>query len=254
MIASRVIPCLDVKDGRVVKGVQFGGLRDAGDPVACARRYAEQGADELVLLDVSATTDGRDHAVQTVRAVRRALPIPLTVGGGVRSVRDAERLLAAGADKVATNSSAVARPELLSELRDQFGSQCTVLALDAARFSGASDLRWQVVTRGGSERTGIDVLAWARRATALGAGELLLTSWDRDGTRSGYDTELLQAVAGSVRVPVIASGGAAHAGHLHAALQTGASAVLVASMLHDGDTTVMAIKRELRAKNCEVRL
>ena len=253
MLAPRIIPCLDVKDGRVVKGVQFGGLRDAGDPVACARAYAEQGADELVLLDVSATTEGRQHALQVVRAVRRVLPIPLTVGGGVRSVADAEQLLAAGADKVATNSAAVEDPELLARLRDQFGAQCTVLAIDAARVAGER-LRWQVVTRGGKHPTGIDVCDWARRATSLGAGELLLTSWDRDGTRSGYDTELLAAVTDCVRVPVIASGGAANVAHLRAALQVGVGAVLVASMLHDGDTTVTAIKGALRADNCEVRL
>lgn len=249
MLAPRIIPCLDVKNGRVVKGVRFAGLRDAGDPVACARRYAEQGADELVLLDVSATTEGRAHALQTVRAVRRVLPIPLTVGGGVRCVDDAEQLLEAGADKVATNSAAVARPELLSELRDRFGSQCTVLAVDAARTGSG----WQVVTRGGSFPTGVDVREWVQQAVALGAGELLLTSWDRDGTRSGYDTELLAAVSASVRVPVIASGGAANVAHLRDALLCGANAVLVASMLHDGDTTVMAIKSELRANNCEVR-
>ena len=253
MLVPRIIPCLDVKDGRVVKGVRFQGLRDAGDPVACARRYAEQGADELVLLDVSATREGRGHALQTVRAVRRILSIPLTVGGGVRSVQDAEQLLAAGADKVATNSAAVQRPELLTELRDQFGSQCTVLAVDAARIQGVGQARWQVVTNAGTEATGVDVLDWVERAVQLGAGELLLTSWDRDGTRSGYDVALLRQVAAAVPVPVIASGGAAHVDHLLEALAAGASAVLVASMLHDGDTTVLDIKQELRTKNCEVR-
>ncbi|MFT4843298.1 MAG: cyclase [Planctomycetota bacterium] len=254
MLVPRIIACLDVKDGRVVKGVRFQDLRDAGDPVACARRYAEQGADELVLLDVSATREGRNHALQTVRAVRKDLSIPLTVGGGVRSVQDAEQLLAAGADKVATNSAAVQRPELLAELREQFGSQCTVLAVDAARVTDAATAQWQVVTNGGTKTTGIDVVRWTQRAVALGAGELLLTSWDRDGTRSGYDLELLREVCAAVEVPVIASGGAAHVGHLLDALQAGASAVLVASMLHDGDTTVLDIKRELQTKNCEVRL
>lgn len=246
----RLIPCLDVKDGRVVKGVQFQGLRDAGDPVECARRYAEQGADELVLLDVSATREGREHALQTVRAVRRVLPIPLTVGGGVRAVEHAEQLLAAGADKVATNSAAVTRPELLAELCQRFGSQCTVLAVDAARHQDD----WRVVTTGGTVTTDVSVVPWVQQAVALGAGELLLTSWDRDGTRQGYDVELLRAVCNAVDVPVIASGGAANADHLVDGLEAGASAVLVASMLHDGDTTVMDIKRELRTRNCEVRL
>ena len=260
MLSHRIIPCLDVKDGRVVKGVRFQGLRDAGDPVECARRYADEGADELVLLDISATTEGRAHAQQIVRAVRSVLAIPLTVGGGVRSVADAERVLLAGVDKFATNSAGFERPELLRELRDQFGAQCTVLAVDAARLpipaqaeAEQAPLRWQVVTRGGSHATGRDVLTWIAEAVALGAGEILLTSWDRDGTRSGYDLPLLQAVCEVVRVPVIASGGAANAAHLLAAIQAGASAVLVASMLHDGDTTVHSIKRELREQNCEVR-
>lgn len=255
MLTPRVIPCLDCRDGRVVKGIRFQDLRDAGDPVECARQYEKQGADELVLLDVSATNDGREHALQTVRAVRSVLSIPLTVGGGVRSVADAEQLLLAGADKVATNSAAVVRPELLGELRDRFGSQCTVLALDAARVAapGERGFGWQVVTRSGTHCTGIDVLAWARRAESLGAGEVLLTSWDRDGTRAGYDLELLAAMREAIELPVIASGGAAHAGHLVEALRAGANAVLVASMLHDGETTVMDIKRELRVSGCEVR-
>lgn len=255
MLLPRLIPCLDCKDGRVVKGVRFQGLRDAGDPVGRARLYAEQGADELVLLDISATNEGRAHALQTVRAVRAVLPIPLTAGGGVRSVDDVERLLAAGADKVCVNSAAVERPELLTELALCFGAQCTVLAIDAARVlgDGTQRRRWEVVTRSGTCRTGIDVLDWAIRATDLGAGEILLTSWDRDGTRSGYDLDLLTAVSAAVRVPVIASGGADTPAHLAAALRAGASAVLVASMLHDGDTTVNDLKNELRAMNLEVR-
>ncbi len=259
MLLPRVIPCLDVDAGRVVKGVRFQGLRDAGDPVERASAYAEQGGDELVLLDVSATHEGRETAAETVRRVRAVLPIPLTVGGGIRTVADAERMLSAGADKIGINSAAVARPELLSDIRDRLGAQCTILALDAARMPATNDNddagppRFDVVTHGGRTRTGTDAIGWARAAVAAGAGEILLTSWDRDGTRSGYDLELLRAVSDAVPVPVIASGGAAHAGHLAAALDSGASAVLIASMLHDGDTTVADVKRQLRDLNIETR-
>ncbi len=251
MLLPRIVPCLDVRDGRVVKGVRFAGLRDAGDPAELAAVYAEQGADELCLLDVSATPRGRAHAYETVRAVRRVLPIPLTVGGGVRSVADAEALLDAGADKVGVNSAAVARPELLEELEERFGAQCTVLALDAAARTDAEG--WEVVTHSGAERTGLDAVAWARDACRRGAGEVLLTSFDRDGTQSGYDLALLAAVAESVSVPIIASGGARTAEHLAEALETGASAVLAASILHDGITTVGDLKRALGALGKEVR-
>lgn len=248
-LTRRVIPCLDVRDGRVVKGVRFQGLRDAGDPAEQAGRYAAQGADELVVLDVSATPEGRANAAETVRAVRAALHIPLTVGGGVRSVDDAARLLDAGADKVGVNTAAVERPALLSELAERFGRQCVVLALDAARVGEG----WTVVTRSGRERTGRDAVAWAREAEALGAGEILLTSWDRDGTRSGYDTALIEAISRAVEVPVVASGGADSAQHLIEALHAGADAVLAASIFHDGDTTVGAIKAQLAAAGVEVR-
>jgi imidazoleglycerol phosphate synthase cyclase subunit len=250
MLLPRVIPCLDVAGGRVVKGVQFQGLRDAGDPVERAEAYARQGADELVLLDVSATPEGRGNAVAVVRAVRRVLPLPLTVGGGVREASDAESLLEAGADKVAVNTAAVTRPEILTELARTFGRQCTVLALDAAK-SGSG---WETVIRSGRERTGSDAVEWARQAVDRGAGEILLTSWDRDGTGSGYDLELLAAVRAAVRVPIIASGGADGPGHMAEALAAGADAVLAASILHDGHTTVGDLKRELRALNVEVRL
>jgi cyclase len=249
VLTSRVIPCLDVRDGRVVKGVRFQGLRDAGDPAERAALYEAQGADELVLLDVSATPEGRGSALETVRAVRRALGVPLSVGGGVRSVRDAEALLAAGADKVAVNTAAVERPALLAELARRFGRQCVVLAVDAARCGEG----WEVVTRSGAARTGLCVLDWASEAEGLGAGELLLTSWDRDGTREGYDLELLAAVAERVRVPVVASGGAATAADCAAALEAGASAVLAASLFHDGDLTVSDLKTELRGRGLEVR-
>lgn len=250
MLTVRVIPCLDVRDGRVVKGIQFQGLVDAGDPAERAAAYEAQGADELVILDVSATPEGRGHAVETVRQVRDVLRIPLTVGGGVRRVEDAARLLDAGADKVSVNTAAVDRPEILNELATRFGSQCTVLAIDAAQRADGS---FEVVTRSGTNRTGIDVVQWARDGVARGAGEILLTSWDRDGTKSGYDTVLLRAVSDAVRVPVIASGGAASAAHLVEALAAGASAVLAASIFHYGETTVADVKRELAAAGLEVR-
>ena len=250
MLMRRVIPCLDVHAGRVVKGIQFQGLRDAGDPVNLAKIYADQGADEIVLLDVSATPEGREHAVSTVQAVRKDLSIPLTVGGGVRELDDARTLLEAGADKVAVNTAAVSRPDLLGEMASEFGRQCTVLALDAAREGDG----WRVVIRSGRDRLDLDVVEWARAAVEAGAGEILLTSWDRDGTGSGYDLELLQAVRGAVGVPVIASGGAESAEHMAHALLAGADAVLAASILHDGQTTVSAIKLQLAALGMEVRL
>ncbi|GBD85168.1 imidazole glycerol phosphate synthase subunit HisF [bacterium BMS3Abin02] len=250
MLASRVIPCLDIRDGRVVKGVRFQDLRDAGDPVACAAAYEEQGADEIVLLDVSATPEGRSHAIETVQAVRSVLSIPLTVGGGVRSTEDAGRLLDAGADKVGVNTAAVKRPDLVSDIAERFGAQCTVIAVDAA---GGSNGGWEVVVESGRNRTGIDVVEWCRAATAAGAGEILLTSWDRDGTKDGYDLELVAAVSSAVTVPVIASGGASNAVHLREGLDAGATGVLVASILHDGVTTVGELKVQLGAMGVVVR-
>jgi cyclase len=248
-LAPRVIPCLDVKDGRVVKGVRFQGLRDAGDPVAQAAAYQEQGADELVVLDVSATPEGRRTGLEVVSRVRDVLAIPLTVGGGVRRLEDVAALLEAGADKVALNTAAVRDPALLTRLAEAFGAQCTVLSLDAA----CSPQGWEVVVRSGRERTGLDALTWAREASERGAGEVLLTSWDRDGTQSGYDLQLVAAVSAAVSVPVIASGGARTARDLGAALKAGADAVLAASIFHDGLTTVDRIKAELRDLGVSVR-
>ncbi len=250
MLTRRVIPCLDVRDGRVVKGVKFQNLRDAGDPATQAARYEATGADELVILDVSATTEGRANAAQTVRAVRAVLGIPLTVGGGIRADADASRLLDAGADKVSVNTAAVLDPALLTRLATRFGAQCTVLAIDAAQDGRGG---WQVVVRSGTERVVKDAVAWALEAVERGAGEILLTSWDKDGTRSGYDLDLLRAVSTAVPVPVIASGGAAHAQHLVEALQAGADAVLAASIFHDGDTTPAHVKAVLRSSGIEVR-
>ena len=250
MLTVRIIPCLDVRGGRVVKGVRFQGLRDAGDPADLAAAYEAAGADEIVVLDVSATTEGRGTQLETVRRVRARLSIPLTVGGGVRTDEDAGALLDAGADKVSVNTAAVVDPSLLGRLADRFGRQCTVLALDAARRGEGG---WEVVTLSGRNRTGQDAVAWAREAVDRGAGEILLTSWDRDGTRSGYDLELLAAVSAAVEVPVIASGGAATAAHLAEALRAGASAVLAASIFHDGDTTVAELKDALAAAGLEVR-
>ena len=257
MLSVRVIPCLDVKDGRVVKGVKFTNLRDAGDPASLAGAYEEQGADELVILDVSATEEGRKTAAVTVRAVRERISIPLTVGGGVRGAEDAARLLDAGADKVSVNTAAVERPELLTELSTRFGSQCAVLALDAARRVGGPvgvESPWEVVTRSGKQRTGKDAVAWSREAAERGAGEILLTSFDRDGTGSGYDLAMLGAIARAVSVPVIASGGAANAGHLAEAVKAGADAVLAASIFHDGVFTVRDVKTSLRGAGVLVRM
>lgn len=254
MLTARVIPCLDVRDGRVVKGVRFQGLRDAGDPAERAAAYEAQGADELVLLDVSATPDGRGHALETVRRVRAVLSIPLTVGGGIKTVADARALLDAGADKVSVNTAAVLDPGILTAMAVEFGSQCTVLALDAAErvVEGAPVGGWEVVIRSGKERTGLSALTWGRDAVERGVGEILLTSWDRDGTRSGYDLTLLQAMS-HLPVPIIASGGANSPQHLVEALRHGADAVLAASIFHDGDYTVGDVKEVLASEGLRVR-
>jgi cyclase len=249
MLSTRVIPCLDVRDGRIVKGVRFQGLRDAGDPAERAALYEAQGADELVMLDVSATAEARATAARTVAAVRRVLGIPLTVGGGVRGIDDAARLLDAGADKVSVNTAAVERPELLAELAERFGRQCVVIAIDAAR----SDEGVEVVVRSGKERTGRSAMAWAVEATRAGAGEVLLTSWDRDGTQSGYDLALVGAISALVDVPVIASGGAANPVHLIEAVRAGASAVLAASIFHDGLFSISDVKRAMRDAGIHIR-
>ena len=250
MLAVRIIPCLDVSHGRVVKGVRFQGLRDAGDPAELAALYERQGADELVVLDVSATPEARETQVETVRRVRAELSIPLTVGGGVRNARNAQDLLEAGADKVSVNTAAVERPALIGEIAGRFGSQCAVVAIDAA---ARGDGGFEVLVRSGKQGTGHDAVAWARTAVAEGAGELLLTSWDRDGTREGYDLALLGAVAGAVPVPVIASGGAASAAHLAEAVAAGAGAVLAASIFHDREFTVGEVKRHLADAGVAVR-
>lgn len=253
MATRRIIPCLDVKDGRVVKGVRFSGLRDAGSPVELAARYQEQGADELIILDVSATPEGRGHQVPTVEAVRAVLSIPLTVGGGIRTIDDAAALLEAGADKISMNTAAVARPGLLSEVAARFGRQCTVLAIDAAAVEGAETPSWEVVIYSGKQRPGKDAVAWAVEAEALGAGEILLTSWDRDGTRSGYDLAQLSAFSSAVQLPIIASGGANTPQHMLEALEAGADAVLAASIFHDGDWTVAGLKRYLMERGVDIR-
>lgn len=250
MLARRIIPCLDVSHGRIVKGVRFRELRDAGDPAERARLYEDQGADEIVVLDVSATPEGRGHQLETVKRVREVLSIPLTVGGGIRSEDDAWRLLEAGADKVSINTAAVDRPELLGEIAARFGRQCCVLAIDAARRAEGG---FEVRVKGGREGTGRDAIAWACEGERRGAGEILLTSFDRDGTRSGYDLELTAAVARAVRIPVIASGGADTALHLLEALEAGADAVLAASIFHDGDLTVRDVKAYLHEMGVEVR-
>ena len=257
MVAKRIIPCLDVADGRVVKGVNFVGLRDAGDPVELACRYSASGADELVFLDIAASHQGRSTLVELVRRTAEAVTIPFTVGGGIRSVEGITELLRAGADKISLNSSAVADPNLVAEGAGRFGCQCIVVAIDArARRdpSGSPTGGWDVFVKGGRENTGREAVAWAQQVVALGAGEILLTSMDGDGTQAGYDLALTRAVAEAVAVPVIASGGAGSIADIGAALGEGqASAALLASLLHDGVLTVEQIKTELLAKGVNLR-
>ncbi|HEX8824616.1 MAG TPA: imidazole glycerol phosphate synthase subunit HisF [Archangium sp.] len=250
MLTRRLIVCLDVKGGRVVKGVQFEGLRDVGDPVELAMRYEEAGADEVTFLDISASNEERGTLWELVQRTAERLFIPLTVGGGVRTVDDVGRALRAGADKVSINSAAVARPEVLTECAERFGAQCVVASIDAKRDGD----RWRVYTHGGKRATDLDAAAWARECVKRGAGEILLTSIDRDGARSGYDLELTRTIAEAVDVPVIASGGAGNAEHVRAALKEGkADAALVAGILHDGVTTVGAIKSLLRESGLGIR-
>jgi imidazole glycerol-phosphate synthase subunit HisF len=247
---KRVIPCLDVNAGRVVKGVEFVDIRDAGDPVELAAHYDREGADEVVFLDITATHEKRDTIAKLARASADEVFVPFTIGGGIRSVEDAQAVLDAGADKVSVNSAALQRPELLDELAEQFGAQCVVLAIDAKRGDGG----WEAYLAGGRTATGTDVVAWAREAVERGAGEILLTSMDRDGTNDGYDLALTRAVSEAVGVPVIASGGAGELDHLVQALEAGADAVLCASIFHYGRYTVAAAKEHLAAAGIPVRV
>jgi len=255
-LAKRIIPCLDVDKGRVVKGVKFVGIRDAGNPVEIAKRYDEQGADELVFLDITASAEERDTMAHVVEEVAGQVFIPLTVGGGIRNPADIRRMLNAGADKVAVNTAAVADPELVREAAERFGAQCIVVAIDAKQvFKEGEEPRWEVFTHGGRKATGIDVVQWAKRMTEYGAGELLLTSMDRDGTRDGFDLALTRAVSEAVTIPVIASGGVGTLDHLVEGIKEGgADAVLAASIFHFGQYTVEEAKRYLAARGIEVRL
>lgn len=250
-LAKRIIPCLDVDAGRVVKGVKFVDIRDAGDPVEVARRYDREGADEITFLDITASSDERNTIVDVVEQVAAEVFIPLTVGGGIRKVEDIRRMLNAGADKVSINTAAVRNPELVSEAAGRVGSQCIVVAIDA---KSVGDGRWEVFTHGGRKSTGIDAVAWAQRMAALGAGEILLTSMDRDGTRDGFDLGVTRAIADAVEIPVIASGGVGNLQHLaDGVLQGGADAVLAASIFHFGEHTIGAAKTHMAAQGIVVR-
>ena len=254
MLAKRIIPCLDVTGGRVVKGVNFVELRDAGDPVEIAARYNEQGADELTFLDITATSDGRDLILPIIEAVASQVFIPLTVGGGVRTVEDVRRLLNSGADKVSFNSAAVANPQVIADASAKYGAQCIVVAIDAKRRADAGNPGWDVYTHGGRKNTGLDAVAWAREMAGRGAGEILLTSMDRDGTKSGFDLELTRAVSDAVSVPVIASGGVGSLQHLSDGIRLGgADAVLAASIFHYGEFTVGEAKALLARDGIPVR-
>ena len=250
MLAKRIIPCLDVKNGRVVKGVNFVGLRDAGDPIECGLRYSDEGADELVFLDITASSDRRNIVADMVQRVADAINIPFTVGGGLRTLEDIQFILRAGADKVSLNTQAVDSPDLIREAAERFGSQCIVVAIDARRENGGA----KVYTHGGRTRTELDAVEWGQRVAALGAGEILLTSMDSDGTKKGYDLELTRQIASSVQIPVIASGGAGTMGHLHEGLTEGAaSAVLAASIFHFREITIQQAKTYLRQQGVLVR-
>ncbi len=256
MLTKRIIPCFDVDRGRVVKGINFVNLRDAGDPVELAARYEQEGADEIVFLDITASSDGRETMVEVVRRTAEVVFIPLTVGGGIRSVEDARRLLKAGADKVSVNTAGVHNPTIYSRGADLFGSQCMVASVDARRRPGSSDpLAWEVYIYGGRTPTGLDALEWVRKVVGMGAGEILLTSMDRDGTQGGYDLELTAAVSEAVPVPVIASGGAGSPAHLYDALALGrADAVLAASIFHYGTYSVRQVKEYLADRGLPMRL
>ncbi|MEJ5250819.1 MAG: imidazole glycerol phosphate synthase subunit HisF [Chthonomonadetes bacterium] len=257
MLVKRIIPCLDVKDGRVVKGVNFVNLRDAGDPVELGALYDAQGADELVFLDITASHEQRDIVAEMAARVAEQVFIPFTVGGGIRSVEDFRRILKAGADKISINTAAVQNPDLIREASERFGSQCVVVAIDPRRVGTKPDGTpyWEVYTHGGRKPTGLDAIEWAQRVEELGAGEILLTSMDRDGTQIGYDIELTRAVAQAVSIPVIASGGAGKPEHLYDALTEGmADAALIASIVHDGHYTIAGLKRYLHERGVPVRL
>jgi cyclase len=252
-LAKRIIPCLDVTDGRVVKGVNFVELRDAGDPVEIARRYDEQGADELTFLDITASSDNRDLILHIIERVAEQVFIPLTVGGGVRQVEDVRRLLNSGADKISINTSAVLNPKLVEDAAGRFGSQCIVVAIDAKQVG--KEGRWEVFTHGGRKATGLDAIEWAKKVQALGAGEILLTSMDRDGTKNGFDLPLTRAVSDAVDVPVIASGGVGNLDHLVDGVLIGhADAVLAASIFHYGEFTIRQAKERMLKSNIEIRI
>jgi cyclase len=254
MLTKRIIPCLDVAQGRVVKGTSFTHLRDAGDPVELAAFYYEEGADELVFLDIGATPEGRDTMVDIVERVSEQVFVPLTVGGGLRGIEDMRRMLKAGADKVSINTAAVQNPKLISEGAEKFGSQCIVVAIDAKRLEGTDGTKWEVCTHGGRKSTGINAIEWAKQAVTVGAGELLLTSWDADGRRSGYDIELTRAISEAVTVPVIASGGAGDLEHLYEAIVTGqADAVLAASIFHYQIHSIHDVKDYLAERGIPIR-
>nr|MDD6336154.1 imidazole glycerol phosphate synthase subunit HisF [bacterium] len=250
MFQKRIIPCLDVKDGRVVKGVQFVNIRDAGDPVSVARAYDAAGADELVLLDITATHEGRKTMLELVRRVAQEVFIPFTVGGGISTVDQMREVLRAGADKISLNSAAIRNPALISEAAEIFGSQCVVVAIDARRRQGGG---WDAYVRGGRENTGLDAIEWARRAISLGAGELLVTSMDCDGTQAGYDLELMRTLSSFAPVPLIASGGAGTLEHFAQAFEAGSDAVLAASLFHDGLMTIGQLKDYLAGRGIPVR-
>ena len=251
MLAKRIIPCLDVRDGRVVKGVNFVNIRDAGDPVELARFYSDQGADEIVFLDITATHEARKTVADVVERTAEQVFVPLTVGGGIRTLDDFRELLRAGADKISVNSAAVARPELITEAAERFGSQCVVLAVDARSWG---DGTWEVVVAGGRKPTGLDLLDWVKRGEALGAGEILLTSMDADGTKAGFDLSMTKAVTEAVGIPVIASGGCGSLSHFAEVFEeTGCDAALAASLFHFGELTVPQVKDYLRARNIPVR-